>query len=711
MRWVYLLVVGGCVAHAACTDATPPKKVEAEEPADAAKDAAKPHGQDESHAENHAAKKPLKENRLAGETSPYLLLHKHNPVEWYPWGAEALAKARRENKLIFLSIGYSSCQWCHVMERESFMDDGIAAIVKKHFVCIKVDREERPDVDDVYMTALHVMGRQGGWPLSMFLTPEAKPIAGGTYFPRKQFASILEQSQKLWSERSADLKKQAAAVAKAVQENMRSRPAEKGSLDAKAAQKVFDALARQFDFEHGGFGFSANPHTPKFPEPSNLLFLLDYIDRQQAAIDRQQVVVNEGDQEKVRHAKKMLVETLDRMAAGGMWDHVGGGFHRYSTDRFWHIPHFEKMLYDNGQLASVYARAYALTGNEQYRNVVRRLIEFSDREMRHPQGGYYSALDAESNGKEGGFYIWQLKEIRAALTEDEYAIASAVYELGEKPNFKDPHSTDTAYVFVRPKSLNELAKSQKLSPEQLKDRLQKIHAKLFKQRAPRKRPLLDTKILTGWNGLMIRGLADAGRLFKDDAYTKSAARTADFVLGNLRTDDGRLLRTHTDGKAKLNAYLVDYAYLIDGLIALHQATGKQNWLDEADALMQKQIELFSDKEHGGFFFTSDDHESLYARSKRAQDGARPSGNSVSADNLAYLGRVLDKPEYLAAAKKTALAFAALAEKHPTAMPRMAVAVEALLGEESKSEPRRRGGTEEKKEGKKEIEENESKKKE
>lgn len=615
-------------------------------------------------------------NRLAKETSPYLLLHAHNPVDWYPWGEEALAKAKKENKLIFLSVGYSSCHWCHVMERESFLDEEIAALLNKHYVCIKVDREERPDVDTIYMTAVQLLTRRGGWPMSVFLTPDAQPFFGGTYFPARDgdrgasigFFTLLQRVEEIWEKEPQKVQDDAKTLTAAVKSELDGRrPAAIAPLSAKLLPGVQAALDAEYDAKYGGFGFSpTNPLRPKFPEPSNLVFLLDQIENKR------------GTPEEIERARELVSGTLTRMEMGGIRDHLGGGFHRYSVDRFWRIPHFEKMLYDNGQLASVYAEAYAITGREDFRRVVEELVEFVLREMTDDGGAFVAALDAESEGEEGKFYRWEKDAAQSALSQVEWTLFSSVYGLDGEPNFDDLY-----YAPQLSKPLAEIAASQKTTEGKLEAQLAPIRAKLLAERNKRPRPLTDTKILTSCNGLMIRGLADAGRVLKNERYVKVAGKAADFVLAKLRTPDGRLLRTYGQGQARLNAYLPDYAFLVDGLLALHKASGEKKWLTAADELTSVQVKLFWDETHGGFFFTSGDHESLLARGKDPVDGAQPSGNSVSADNLVRLAVLLDKPEYLDKARRTIQSVSGLLETSPTAAPRMAVALGALLEAEKK----------------------------
>jgi uncharacterized protein YyaL (SSP411 family) len=628
-----------------------------------------PRGEGARGAEPQDAKPPAHTNRLAKETSPYLLLHAHNPVDWYPWGEEALAKARQEKKPIFLSIGYSSCYWCHVMERESFTDEEIAATLNENFVCIKVDREERPDIDEIYMQALHIylqlVGSKqgGGWPLSMFLTPDAKPLMGGTYFPPRDrdgligFSSVLERVLEAWRSDPEKWQKTGDSLADYVAESLRQRPLLKVvKLDKPLVDSVLRAIAMQFDTTYGGFGFDPdNPRVPKFPEPPNLMFLIDFARRTHDVA-----------------ATKMLALTLDKISQGGIRDHVGGGFHRYSTDRFWRVPHFEKMLYDNAQLVTAYSRAHELAPRDDYRRVVDETIEFVTREMTDESGAFYSALDAETDAEEGRYYVWTREEIKDALTPDEFALWAGVYGISGEPNFEE------RYIPLLSAPLADEAAQRKLTAAALDEKLQAIRAKLLAARTKRERPLTDTKILTGWNGLMIRGLAEAGRVFQNQEYVAAAARAAEFVLKNLRDDKGNLLRTYAGGRAKIPAYLDDYAFLVDGLVALHQATGDERWLHAAGELTETQLDLFWDERIGGFFYTSTLHEELIARSKMPTDTVTPSGNSVSAANLLYLAAALEKPEYLSRAEKCIQSAAPILDEHPAAVTQLAVALARFI---------------------------------
>jgi uncharacterized protein YyaL (SSP411 family) len=619
-------------------------------------------------------------NRLARETSPYLLLHAHNPVDWFPWGEEALARARREDKVIFLSVGYSSCHWCHVMERESFLDREIAQYLNDHFVCIKVDREERPDIDAIYMSALQVYnqatgsGRGGGWPMSMFLTPDCKPFFGGTYFPARDgdrgnvtgFLTLIKRVHEFWSQQPGRIRDDAETLTRMVKAELDSRGQLPGEPpDARLLGRVLDALETRFDPEWGGFGYSAaEPRRPKFPEPSNLLFLIDRLRSPGVPAKDQQ------------RARQMLETSLDRMAMGGIRDHVGGGFHRYSVDRFWYIPHFEKMLYDNGQLATVYAEAHLLTGRPDYRRVVEELLAFVERELSDAGGAFYAALDAESENEEGKFYRWEKSELDQLPASAGRKLWEQWYGFDREPNFEDKF-----HVPLLRRPWPEMVQAAGRSDEQLEAELAPLRRELLALRARRPRPLTDTKILTSWNGLMIRGFADAGRGLRRPEYVRAAERAAHFVLNNLRTADGRLLRTYSQGQAKLNAYLDDYAFFVDGLIALFRATGDRQWLQAADALTARQIELYWDEARGGFFFTSDDHESLIARGMDPVDGAEPSGNSVAAGNLLFLARELDKPAYREHARRTIQAMAGIQQSSPAAAPRMAIALAELLASE------------------------------
>ncbi|MEZ6115315.1 MAG: thioredoxin domain-containing protein [Pirellulaceae bacterium] len=595
-------------------------------------------------------------NRLAKETSLYLRSHAHNPVDWFPWGEEALAKAKQENKLIFLSVGYSSCHWCHVMEKESFSDQEIAKFLNDNFVCIKVDREERPDLDAIYMMAVQIRSGRGGWPMSVFLTPDAKPFFGATYFPARDgdrpgqvgFFTVAQKMLAVWKQQPENVQRDADTIADLVNQEMLMRT--EGSapeLSSEFANATYAYLKDSFDVEYGGFGFSSSdPNRPKFPEPPNLLFLIDHIRRTEDP-----------------NAEKMLVKTLEQMSLGGIWDHFGGGFHRYSTDRFWRIPHFEKMLYDNGQLLSVYAEAYALTGRSDFQRTIEETVGFLLRDMQDPQtGAFYAAIDADSEGEEGKFYRWEQGELKDVLAGRFDAFA-ATYNVAGQPNFEDHYYVPQLGEPISDERFAAFAADRK---------------KLFEIRNQRIKPVTDPKIITSWNGLAIKGLADSGRLLKRSGDIEQAIRAAEFIHSQLRESDGKLRRTYAEGQAKFNAYLDDYAFYVQGLIGLHQATQDARWLQLAHELTDIQIADFWDETNGGFYFTSNGHEQLIARSKQSIDGVQPSGNSVSAANLLYLAKQTKDDKYRTYARRTVEFVAAAMKKRPGLAAQMDISLAKLV---------------------------------
>lgn len=608
-------------------------------------------------------------NRLARETSPYLLLHAHNPVDWYPWGPEAFEKAKKEGKPIFLSIGYSSCYWCHVMERKVFMNEPLAKYMNEHFVCIKVDREERPEIDDIYMTALIIYlqaagsKQGGGWPLSMFLTPDGKPIAGGTYFPPESknglpgFGDVMKIIDKAWKENKKGVTENADLFAREVQRNMKPRfGLEKIPLERELVQATVQAIRDSADRKFGGVDFNEqNPNAAKFPVPVKL-GLLQYDARRH------------GD----KQAEQVLDLTLQQVARGGIRDHLGGGFHRYSTDREWLVPHFEKMLYDQAQLADLYIKAYRRTNNLEYRTAAEDTLNFVLTELRDKNGGFYSALDAETDGVEGQYYVWEKEEIEKILGPEDVKLFGAVYGLNEPKNFEH------GYVLHRSADWGELAKAQNMTITELQSQLAPMEAKLLKARSRRTPLLKDDKILTSWNGLMIRTLAEAGQDLGQPKYTKAAEEAAMFVLTHMRDDKGRLQRTHRAGQSKLNAYLDDYAFLIEGLLTIYDATKDQKWLNASQHLMNDQIKLFWDDQGDGFFFTAHHHEELIARIKQADDTVIPSGNSVSVRNLIRLASLTDQDKYREHAEKTLKLFASALKERPRGMANMALALGEFL---------------------------------
>jgi uncharacterized protein len=593
-------------------------------------------------------------NRLAGESSPYLRQHQHNPVDWFPWGTEALARSRQLNRPIFLSIGYSACHWCHVMEHESFENAEIARILNEHFVSIKVDREERPDLDQIYMASVQMFTGQGGWPMSVFLTPDLRPFTGGTYFPpedrygRPGFRRILLMLADAWVNRRDDIDRAASEMTEQLQSVGRLRHAE-GPLSVNVLTGAVNSYARTFDRTHGGFGSA-----PKFPHPMDLRVLLRAHHRT-------------GD----TAALQMVTKTLDHMACGGIYDHLGGGFARYSTDERWLVPHFEKMLYDNALLIPAYTEAFLVTGNERYRRVVEETLAWVRAEMTSDQGPFFSTLDADSEGVEGKFYVWTQEEIESSLGEQEARLFCAAYGVSSRGNWDDPHAPG------EPK--NVLHEARALSSEEHAN-LTTARRRLFQSREKRVRPGLDDKILTAWNGLMIGACAVAAQAFDSAAYRSAATRAADFILTTMRGPDGRLLRTCSVGQpAKLNGYLEDYAYLMDGLISLYECGFESRWLTAALELADLMVEQFWDVEAGGFYFTGKDHEALIARSKDPYDNATPSGNAMAVTGLLRLAKLTGRDDLSQKAERTLQLYGGVMAEHPSAVGQMLVALDFYLG--------------------------------
>ena len=611
-------------------------------------------------------------NRLIHQKSPYLLQHARNPVNWFSWGEEAFARARAEGKPVFLSVGYSTCYWCHVMERESFERDDVAAILNEHFIAIKVDREERPDVDDIYMTATHLMTGSGGWPNSVWMTPDGRPFFAGTYFPREDaggrtgFKTILNALAEAWETRRDDVEAQADRISDAMRASADSMlpPGGTGEPDLTLVERAISELRLNFDTEWGGFGSA-----PKFPPHMSLRLLLYQYER----------TGRDGD-------LALATDTLDAMARGGIRDHVGGGFHRYSTDRQWLVPHFEKMLYDNAQLLRAYVDAYRLTGDEAYRRVADEICGWVLREMQRPGGGFYSALDAESEGEEGKFYVWTRDEIVDALGEGEGDLFARVYGVTAKGNFLDARSGKRtgANVLHLPERPADVAQEESVSVDQLRERLDAARTSLLARRAQRARPHLDDKVLAAWNGLMIGALAHAGRHLETPRYTAAAQEAARFVLGQMRRD-GRLVRSYREGASDLGAYLSDYAFVAAGLLELHAATGQESWLQEARALADTMVDYFADEEAGGFFTTARDHEELLYRTKSPMDGAEPSGNGVAAQVLVELARLTGDQRYRDLAVSSLRAFAGSMDAIPRATGGLILAA-AMYGEGEAVQP-------------------------
>jgi hypothetical protein len=596
-------------------------------------------------------------NRLAGETSPYLLQHRENPVDWYPWGPEALEKARSEQKPIFLSIGYSACHWCHVMEHESFESEEIARLLNENFVPIKVDREERPDLDQIYMNAVQMLTGHGGWPMSVFLTPDLKPFYGGTYWPPHSsrgmpgFDQILAAVIDAWKNRREQALTAADQLAAELQNVGQDTSGDAGKLTIGLIDGAVDQLRRSFDHSYGGFG-----HAPKFPHPMDLQLLVRVADRtgQQGPLD-------------------MVRLTLDRMASGGIYDHLGGGFARYSVDARWLVPHFEKMLYDNALLAGGYLDAYLVTGDANYARVLRETLGYIIRDMTDPAGGFYSTEDADSEGHEGLFYTWTPEEINAVLGDDRGATFCRVYDVSEEGNFEGRS------ILNLPKTLEQCAAILKRDPHDLAAELAESREQLFAAREKRVRPGRDDKIIVAWNGLMIDAMARAGAALNEPEYVLTACETASFILSRMRREDGRLLHTARAGVAKLDAYLDDYSSLANSLVTLYEANFNERWIDEAVSLMDIVLEKFADPKGGGFYYTADDHEQLITRTKELTDSSTPSGNALAASALLRLGNLLGRNDYVDAAEKTLAAAVPIMQRAPTASGQMLLALDRYLG--------------------------------
>ncbi len=600
-------------------------------------------------------------NRLIHETSPYLLQHAHNPVNWYPWGEEALQKAKSEDRPILLSVGYSACHWCHVMERESFENEEIAAIMNEHFVSIKVDREERPDIDGIYMQAVQALTRQGGWPMTVFLTPDGRPFYGGTYFPPRDrhygsqtlpgFPRILLTMADLYTTRRSDVEEQAEQLANYLRQHSDAPLRSLGGLPG-LEQVSLDVLvgagrelANDFDPVQGGFGGA-----PKFPNTMSLEFLLRlHLHRQGGEIQGEESPAG----------LEIVETTLKRMAHGGMYDQLGGGFHRYSVDDEWLVPHFEKMLYDNALLSRLYLHAYLVTGQTFYGRVATQTLDYVVREMTAPEGGFYSTQDADSEGEEGKFFLWTPAEVASLLPPEDARLFMLYYDVSERGNFEGKNILHVA------KKASVVAESAGVSEEVLKAALQRGRTVLFEAREKRIKPGRDEKILTSWNGLMLRSFAEAARHLRRTDFLQVARRNAEFLLRDLARN-GRLLRTWKDGRAHLNGYLEDYMFLADGLLALYEADFNPRWFREARRLVDQAIWLFADEQNGGFFDTGSDHEMLLSHPKDIMDNATPAGNSVAAEVLLRLAAWTDEQDYRKRADDYLSLLSEVMLKHPQA---------------------------------------------
>jgi uncharacterized protein len=594
-------------------------------------------------------------NRLIDETSPYLLQHAHNPVDWHPWNEEALERAHQEDKPIFLSIGYSACHWCHVMERESFEDEETAALMNRLFVNIKVDREERPDLDAIYMDAVQAMTGQGGWPMSVFLTPNGQPFYGGTYYPPEprygmpSFQQVLQSVADAYHKRRDQVQGQAQRLTSALQRSALIG-AQEAEVSVELLQEATATLLQHFDNENGGFGSQ-----PKFPQPMTLDFcLMEY--------------VRTGDLDVLYMAEL----TLEKMAHGGIYDQLGGGFHRYSVDAIWLVPHFEKMLYDNAQLLRTYLHAWQLTGHPLYRRVVEETIDYVLREMTAPGGGFYSTQDADSEGHEGKFFVWEMGEIEEILGAHAAGIFASYYGVSDRGNFEGKNILSVV------RSVESVAERFRITPAEVEQSLAESRHKLFVEREKRVKPGRDEKILTEWNGLMIHALVECGTALGRQDALDAAINAANFILETMSQPDGKLLRSYKDGQARLNAYLEDYASFVRALIALYETTFDLRWLGEATRLARLMFDQFGDPQLGGFFQTGLDHEQLVVRRKDLIDNAIPSGNSLAAEALLRLAVLLNQNDYRTQAARICSAVKEAMARQPTGFGRLLGVASALL---------------------------------
>ncbi|MCA9427584.1 MAG: thioredoxin domain-containing protein, partial [Candidatus Omnitrophica bacterium] len=574
---------------------------------------------------------PKYTNHLIDETSPYLLQHAHNPVDWRPWGEDALRKAREEDKPIFLSIGYSACHWCHVMEHESFENEEIAKFLNKHFISIKVDREERPDLDEIYMTATQMISGSGGWPMSVFLTPDLKPFYAGTYFPpdarygRPGFRQILEALADAYVSRREEVNRNAENVTRTINGYLAAE-ASSATLSEKIIPDAVETLKNRFDPVYGGFGGA-----PKFPHTMDLMLLMRHYKGTEDA-----------------ETLRMVTESLDKMARGGMYDQLGGGFHRYSVDAEWLIPHFEKMLYDNALLATTYLEGFQLTGDDRFKTIAREILDYVIREMQSEEGGYYSSTDADSEGEEGKYFVWTPSEIEEALGEKDARVFCEFYDVREGGNFE--HGTSALSI---PKTTAEVAEGLGLTVQEVNEVIDRSKPKLLEIRSKRVPPGLDDKILVDWNGLMISAMAFGSFVLDDPRYAESAKKAAEALLEH-QWNGERLLHTRRNGRSHLEGLLSDYSNLVYGLTDLFLATQESKWLERAIQIHQKMVELFEDPDEGGFFNTLGEQTDLIIRTKSGTDNAVPSGNSIAAINSVRLSSITGNPELEKQAERTLL---------------------------------------------------------
>jgi uncharacterized protein YyaL (SSP411 family) len=606
---------------------------------------------------------PPKKNRLADSKSPYLLQHADNPVDWYPWGPEAFARAKEEDKPIFLSIGYATCHWCHVMEHESFEHPLVAALMNEAFVNIKVDREERPDIDQVYMTVCQMLTGGGGWPLTIIMSPDKEPFYAATYIPRESrhgrigMLDLVPRVAKLWKDDRDSTRSTSERIVDALEKTEGRSSA--GNIDKGAIDAAFNQFTGRYDASHGGFGSA-----PKFPSPHNLVFLTRYWR-------------HTGNEQ----ALAMVSKTLEQMRLGGVYDQIGFGFHRYSTDAEWLVPHFEKMLYDQAMLVFASTEAWLATQNPVFERTTREVITYVLRDMRSPEGGFYSAEDADSEGEEGLFYLWTTNEVEQIVGKEDATFAAAVWNLETEGNYNDevrgqrtgrniPHLT---------RSHAETAGHLEMTEKEFEERLESVRSRLFDVREKRIHPLKDDKVLADWNGLMAAAMAFAGRAFNEPEWVEAARKATEFVFAKMRTDDGRLLHRYRDGDASIPAFLDDHVFMTAAMLELYDATFDPAFLERARQLQQQTHELFWDRKNSGFFFTADDNEELLVRQKEVYDGAIPSGNSMAADNYVRLARLTGDIEYLQGADQIFAAFSSEANQLPSAHSQLISALQRGVG--------------------------------
>jgi len=563
-------------------------------------------------------------NALISESSPYLLQHAHNPVNWFSWGDEAMKKAKAENKPLLISIGYSACHWCHVMEKESFENEEVATLMNEHFVCIKVDREERPDVDAIYMTAVQLMNGQGGWPLNCFALPDGRPVYGGTYFPKENWIQVLQNIDSIYRFQHAKAVEYAEKLSHGIRQNeLMEMNIAAPAFHISDLEKMLENWQKSFDKVEGG-----PDRAPKFPIPNNYRFLMHYAHLKKDEFVRDYVTL-----------------TLKKIAMGGIYDQVGGGFARYSTDRYWKVPHFEKMLYDNAQLVSLYSEAYQLTGNPLYKEVVYETLEFVEREMTSPENAFYSALDADSEGEEGKFYVWEKEELQQLLKEN-FGWVADYYNINERGLWEHGN-----YILLRSSGDEEFAKAHGFTVQELKNKVQSVKKTLLAARSKRIRPGLDDKQLTSWNAMMLKGYVDAYRVFREEKFLNAALANADFILMNQKKAYGGLWHNHKNGKSTINGFLEDYCFTIEAFIDLYEATLETKWLNEAKQLADYCFTHYYDESSGMFFFTSDADSVLITRKAEINDNVIPASNSSLANSLFLLGKLYDDEKYLQAAEQ------------------------------------------------------------